>query len=381
MRKGILALLVAFSTTAPAQELRNKKDGNYRFTVIKNLENTPIEDQAKSNTCWSFSSLSYIESELLRMGKPVVNLSEMFIVYHSYLEKAEKYVRMHGNTTFAAGGAFHDSFDMIKKYGIVPQSVYTGFTNGETKINHIKLDSLLKRMVDSIVQQKVVSKNWYAPIQNTLDDYLGKMPDNFELEGKKYTPLSFASTLGLNYSNYIEITSFTHHPFYGKCILEIPDNWQWKEMYNVPLEDLISIINQALMNGYTVAWGADTSEPGFSFKNGVAIVSDIDLKSINKEKKDSVINNPGKQKKITQLLRQEAFDNYETTDDHSMHIVGIVKDQTGTNYYIVKNSWGMLNNECGGYFYASEAYVKYKTTSIMINKESLKKETATKLGL
>ena len=289
---------------------------------------------------------------------------------------------MHGNVTFAAGGAFHDSFDMIEKYGIVPQSVYNGLPNGETQIDQLHLDSLLKTIVDTLITQKKLAKNWIFPIQKTLDEYLGKLPGNFEFGGKQYTAQSYADSLKIKYNNYIEITSFTHHPFYKKFVLEIPDNWQWAEVYNVPLDELISILNNSLMNGYTVAWGADVSEPGFSFKNGLAIVPDVDWEDpLIKGKKDSIVNTPGKEKKITQSVRQAAFDNYETTDDHAMHIVGLVKNQNGTKYYIVKNSWGTLKNECGGYFYASEAYVRYKTTSIMINKESLKKEEAAKLGL
>lgn len=387
MRKqSIFLAFIAFTSTAIAQqqELKNKKDGNYKFTVVKNLEATAVQNQAKSSTCWSFSSLSFIESELLRMGKPSVNLSEMFVVHHTYSDKAEKYVRMHGSAHFAAGGAFHDALYVMKKYGIVPQSVYTGMPNGEKEINHEQMDQMLKGMVSGVVAAKkevISSTAWPKAVDATLDAYLGKLPETFDYNGKQYTPQSFAASLGLNYDNYIEITSFTHHPFYTKFALEIPDNWQWKEMYNVPLNEFTDIIDNSIMNGYSVAWGADVGEPGFAFKDGVAIIPDLDWKDVKKEKMDSVINNPGKQKEITQEMRQMSFDNYETTDDHGMHIIGIVKDQNGTKYYIVKNSWGAIKNDCGGYFYASEAYVKYKTTSIMINKESLKKEEAKKLGV
>lgn len=380
-KKSIFIAALAIASSTVAQEIKNKKDGNYKFTIVKNLEATEVQNQAQSSTCWSFSSLSFIESELLRMGKPRVNLSEMFVVHHEYLEKADRYVRMHGKTSFSAGGAFHDVMYIIKKYGVVPQSVYSGLQYGQTEINHFEMDNMMKAMLGGLVKQDEISPGWKMALEGTLDSYLGKMPENFEYNGKKYTPESFASSLGLNYDNYIELTSFTHHPFYSKFILEVPDNWLWKEVYNVPLDEFMEVLDNSLMNGYTVAWGADVHEKGFSFKDGVAIVPDLDWDKVKKEKIDSVINNPGKQMQITQAIRQQAFDSYETEDDHGMHIVGIVKDQNGTKYYIIKNSWGTLKNECGGYFYASEAYVRYKTTSIMINKESLKKEEAKKLGL
>ena len=381
-KKSILIGFIALTSTTIAQEIKNKKDGNYKFTVVKNIEATAVKNQAKSNTCWSFSSLSFLESELIRMGKPRVELGEMFVVHHAYLDKAEKYVRMHGNTNFAAGGAFHDMFYVMKNYGLVPRSVYNGNPNGDKEVNQLQMDDMLRNIVDGIIKEKVISnKNWLKGVDGVLDAYLGKMPENFDYNGKQYTPQSFAASLGIDINNYIEITSFTHHPFYTKFALEIPDNWQWREMYNVPLNELIDIIDNSLMNGYTVAWGADVGEPGFSFQNGVAVVPDADLKNLKREKLDSLVMNPGKQKEITQELRQEAFNNYETTDDHGMHIIGMAKDQNGTKYYIVKNSWGTARNECDGYFYVSEAYMKYKTTSIMINKETLKKEQAKKMGL
>ncbi|HRG38544.1 MAG TPA: C1 family peptidase [Bacteroidia bacterium] len=381
-KKSILIGFIALASTMFAQEVKNKKEGNYKFTIVKNMDATPVKNQAKSNTCWSFSSLSFLESELIRMGKPRVELSEMFVVHHAYLDKAEKYVRMHGNTNFAAGGAFHDMLYVMKNYGLVPRSVYMGNPNGDKEINQLQMDDMLRNIVDGIIKEKVISnKNWLKGVDGVLDAYLGKMPENFDYNGKQYTPQTFAASLGIDPNNYIEITSFTHHPFYSKFALEIPDNWQWREMQNVPLNELIDIIDNSLTNGYTVAWGADVGEPGFVFANGVAVVPDADLKGMKKEKIDSIVNNPGKQKEITQELRQEAFNNYETTDDHGMHIVGIAKDQNGTKYYIVKNSWGTTRNDCDGYFYVSEAYMKYKTTSIMINKESLKKEQAKKIGL
>ncbi len=377
----ILGLALIAADLVVAQTLSNKKDGNYKFTVVKNIEATEVQNQAQSGTCWSFSSLSFFESELLRMGKPKVNLSEMFIVRNAYMAKADKYVRMHGLINFGPGGAFHDAAYVIKNFGMVPQSAYIGLVNGDKEINHNEMDAMLKAEVDVIVKANKISPSWAVAVNSTLDAYLGKAPETFDYMGKQYNPKSFAASLGLNMDNYIEISSFSHHPFYSKFAIEVQDNWAWAQVYNVPLIEMIDVIDNAIMNGYSIAWGADVSEKGFSFKNGVAIVPDLDWADVKKEKIDSVILNPGKQMEITQEIRQKAFDNYETQDDHGMHIVGIVKDQNGTKFYVIKNSWGIKNNDCDGYFYASEAFVKYKTTSIMLHKDGVKKEIAKKLGM
>ncbi|MDF2438935.1 MAG: pepC [Bacteroidota bacterium] len=383
----MLSAAVVMTSALSAQTLTNKKDGNYKFTVVKNLEANAVQDQGQSGTCWTFSSLSFLESEMIRMGKPKMNLSEMFIVHTAYNMKADKYVRMHGTVNFGEGGAFHDVLQVVKDSGLVPQSVYSGFGNGEKdvngvrRVNHTELDAVAKNMVETVVKSTKPGVAWKKAFNGVLDAYLGSVPKTFTYEGKSYTPASFRDMLGLNVNNYVELSSFKHHPFYQKFVLEVPDNWAADQVYNLPLDEMIEALDNAIMNGYSVAWGSDVSEKGFSFKNGVAVVPDVDWTDIKKEKMDSVILTPGKQIKVTQEMRQEAFDNFETQDDHGMHIVGIVKDQNGAKYYVVKNSWGVKNNDCDGYFYASEEFVKYKTTSIMMHKDGLKKEIAKKLGM
>ncbi len=392
-----VAIIFLSNSVFGQEEKKDEKEG-YHFTVIKELPSTPVKDQYRSGTCWAFSGLAFLESEMLRLGKPEVDLSEMFIVWHTYDEKAVKDVRLHGHLNFSAGGAFHDVTNMIREYGIVPDSVYTGLQYGETKHVHGEMDEVLTQQVDAVIENrnKKLSSAWENAVRGTLNSYLGELPEKFEYKGKEYTPQSFARDyVGLNMDDYVEITSYTHHPFYSKFIIEVPDNWMWGEVYNVPLEDLDAIIDNSIELGYTVAWAADVSEKGFSTsKQGVAVIPEADLtdmsdtekakweKLSDKEKDEKLyaLTKPGKEMKINQELRQTAFDDYETTDDHGMLIVGTAKDQDGNSYYKVKNSWGDYN-DYGGYFFASKPYVSYKTMSIMVNKESIPKSIRKKLGL
>ena len=397
MKKISILLALAFFVNglfAQNDTLKNKKDGHYYFTVVKDLEALDVQSQGRTGTCWTFSSLSFLESEIIRKGKKPVSLSEMFIVRNAYLEKAITYVRMHGNFNFAAGGAFHDIPHIIKQYGIVPEEIYNGLNYGEDKHNHAEMDAVLKAMVDQIIKnpQRKLTTSWKEAIEGVLDAYLGKIPEEFEFKGKKYTPKSYAASLDLNMDDYVAIGSFTHHPFYQSFVLEVPDNWGFGSVYNVPMDDMEKIMNDAIMKGYSIAWGSDVSEKGFSFSNGLAIVPEDeatikvkgkDNKHFNDagaEKVSNAFDEPVEEKKITQEMRQTAFDNYETQDDHGMHITGMVKDQKGTKYYIVKNSWGTIN-DCDGYFYASETYVKYKTIDFMIHKDGLSKEMKLKLNI
>ena len=367
----LLSLLFSFSLNA--QVKYNKENGPYEFKHIKDIGVGPVKDQTRSSTCWSFSALSFMESELLRMGKPIVDLSEMFIVRHTYIDKAKKFVRMHGELNFGPGGAFHDVTNMIRKYGIVPYDVYPEIKEEGQGLNHGELDAIMHEMVKAVIKNKnkKLSSKWEEAINAVLDVYLGGVPSEFSVDGKKYTPLSYAKSLGINTDDYITLTSYTHHPFYEKFILEVPDNWSWDEAYNVPLKDLEKTIDHALTNGFSIAWASDVSEKGFSFKNGVAVVPEVDWVDMSKEERDSLFASIVKEKEITQEMRQEAFDNYTTTDDHGMQITGYATAQNGMKFYIVKNSWGDDSNDCGGYFYASKPFVLYKTMDIMVHKDAI----------
>jgi len=382
---------------AHAMMAQDKPTSGFQFTTIYDLPTTSVKDQNQSGTCWSFSTISFIESEMMRMGKDSADLSEMFVVRHCYHEKADKYVRMHGAINFGAGGAFHDVMHVFETYGMVPEAEYKGLNYGSNSHVHGEFDNVLKGYVDQVIKctDKKLTSAWLRGYDGILDAYLGALPTSFTYESKSYTPQSFAKErIGINPADYIEISSFTHHPFYSSFQIEIPDNWMWSSVYNVPMNDMTTIVQNALKKGYTVAWGADVSEKGFSFRNGVAIVPEADAKAFegterakwesasekDREKMLYSFEKPMKEKVITQEMRQQMFDNYETTDDHGMHIIGMVKDQNGTLYYKVKNSWN-TDNVYKGYFYVSESFFLAKTTSIMIHKDAMPKEIAKKLSL
>ncbi len=395
---AIFAVLAISVFAQNDKETKKEEKQGYVFEDMISLPATPVKDQYRSGTCWSFSGLSFLESEMLRLGKPEVDLSEMFLVWHTYSDKAKKHVRVHGNLNFAAGGAFHDVTDMIKKYGIVPESVYGGLKYGEEKHVHGEMDNVLRQQVDAVVENKnrKLSTVWHEAIDGTLDSYLGELPQKFEYNGKQYTPQSFATDyVGLNMDDYVEISSYTHHPFYSKFILEVPDNWAWDEVYNVPMNDMQEIIDYSLKNGFTVAWAADVSEKGFSTsEKGVAVLPAAPAENMDnaeiarwealpekeKEKELYQMDKPVEELVITQEMRQTAFDNYQTTDDHGMHLVGTAKDQDGTMFYKVKNSWGDYN-KYHGYFYASQPYVAYKTMCIMVHKDGIPQSIREKLEL
>lgn len=382
----LISSLFLFQFQLNAQDtLRNKKGGGYIFTLKKDIEATAVQNQNRTGTCWSFSALSFMESELIRLGKGKHKLSEMYVVRKAYEDKAENYVRMHGLTNFSQGGAFHDIPHVIKKYGIMPQEAYQGLNYGLDKHNHSEMEAVLKGMLDAVIKNKQgqLTTSWKAAFNAVLDQYLGPIPETFSYQGKTYSPMSFAQKLGLNMNDYVVISSFTHHPFYTHFVVEVPDNWIWATAFNVPLDEMMQIQKNAVMNGFSIGWAADVSEKGFSFRDGLALVPEDEskLKSIGKDnpyfnnagakKEGTPFDSPGPEKSITQTMRQEAFDNYLTTDDHGMHFTGLVTDQKGNEYFIVKNSWGTDNNDCDGYFYASMPYVALKTISIMLHRDAL----------
>ena len=358
------------------------QDTSYVFKDIKTLPATPVKNQYRSGTCWSFSGISFFESEVLRMGKGTYDLSEMFNIWHSYDRKAVKYVRMHGSLNFGGGGAFQDDLDVLRNDGVIPEEIFSGLNIGEEKHVHGEMDAVLKAYVDAVIKNKnrKLTPVWHQGFEGILDAYLGTPPKQFEYKGETYTPKSFAEKLGLNPDNYVIISSFNHHPFYQQFVLEVPDNWSWGEVYNVPLDDLSKILNYSIDQGYTIGWATDMSDPGFSSKTGVAIVPEKDFSEMSKGERDTVFIHPVKQKVITQDLRQKAFDNFTTTDDHGMHIIGKATAQDGTEYFKVKNSWG-TKGIYKGYLYASKAFVLYKTTNIMVNKDAIPKDIRKKLGI
>ena len=386
MKKTIVAasLLLAMSANLYAQD---QKDG-YQFTPVKELKITSIKNQNRTGTCWCFSTLSFLESELIRMGKGEQDLSEMFVVSHAYKDKADKYVRLHGYLNFAQGGSFIDPLYVWKKYGMVPEEVMKGLNYGENMHAHSEMESAAGEYLKAIIKNpnRKLTTAWKRGFDGIIDAYLGEAPETFTYEGKEYTPKSYAASLGLN--------SFTHHPFYDKFAIEVQDNWLWAESYNLPIDELMQVMDNAIQTGYSVAWASDVSEKGFT-RNGIATVPDVEsiersgsdqdhwLGLSQKEKDEEIkklTEKPCPELKITQEMRQEGYDNYQTTDDHGMHIYGIAKDQTGNKFFMVKNSWG-TDNKYKGTWYASEAFVKYKTMNIVVHKDALPKAIKAKLKL
>lgn len=329
------------------------------------LKTTPVKNQANSGTCWSFSVVSMIESELLRTGKGQYDLSEMYIVHHAYPAKADRYLRLGGKASFGAGGQGHDVFDMMIQYGMVPEEAYSGLLKGKEKHDHMEMDKVLTEQMKSAVtagEKATPGSHWRTAIDSILNAYLGEIPKTFEYKGKEYTPESFAASLGINPGDYIELTSYSHHPFYQSFVLEVPDNWAQGRYYNVPLEDLMRVMKNSLAQGYTFAWDGDVSgDVSFSRNEGIARLSD-----------DST--------RVTQDVRQAAFDEFITTDDHLMHISGLGKDEKGNTYFLTKNSWGE-NKGDKGYWWLSENYVRMNTIAIVIHKSALPADLRLKLGL
>lgn len=377
-----MVLMVTFATNAQ-DDLIKSLDKNvnmaatdgFQFKPIIDLETTSVKNQGSSGTCWSYSGNSFLESEMIREGKEPVDISEIYTARCVYIEKAKNYVRMHGNLGWGDGGELHDVTNMYKKYGALPQEVYSGLNYGTDYNKFGEMQAALKGMLDGIIQNKNghLTPNWLPAFTAVLDSYLGKVPDNFEYKGKTYTPKTFAKeVVGLDANDYIELTSIPDEPIYTDVFLAVPDNWSFDRAYNVGVNDLTTSIDNALKNGYTVGWATDVSEKSFSWKNGVAYIPAKPYAEMSPIEREQMFTGPKPEMEITPEVRQKAFDNYSTTDDHGMQIVGLAKDQNGKEYYIVKNSWG-TGNDYQGFLYVTKNFVKYKTTALLMNKSAIPK--------
>jgi aminopeptidase C len=366
MKLHILPAVILSIIIAPSYSQKNnvtppsKTEESYKFTPLVELKATSVKDQAGTNTCWCFATTSFIESELLRMGKGEYDLSEMFIVRENYADKLKDNFLRQGKGNLGEGSLSHDWMSVFTETGLVPDEIYNGLNYGSLTHDHEELQSFIDAVASAAVQRKNESARYHKIVEAVLDTYLGKVPESFIYKGVTYTPKSFAESLGINPADYVEITSFTHFPFYSKGILEVPDNWRMEQFYNVPLDELVEIMDYSFKNGYTVNWDGDVSENGFSHSKGIAVFPEVI---------------------VTREMRQAGYENFTTTDDHQMHLTGIVKDQNGTKYYITKNSWGTASNHSGGYLNMSENYIRAKTLFIMVNKKAIPPAIKTKLGL
>jgi aminopeptidase C len=370
-----------------------KDTTGFVFTTVKEIPVTSVKNQNRSSTCWCFSALGFLEAELLRRGKGEYDLSEMFVVHHTMTDRAVKYVRLHGDSSFSPGGSFEDVLYCMRTYGLVPQEVMPGILYGDSLPVHTELDAVAGAYVDAIAKGKLkkLSPVWKNGLTGIYDAYLGACPEKFVYKGKEYTPGTFVRSLGLNVGDYVSLTSFTHHPFYTEFAIEIQDNWRNALSWNLPQDELMAVIDNAITGGYTVAWGSDVSETGFT-RNGIAVLPDMDRPDLTgsdmarwtglsaDDKRKEATSKPGPEKEVTPEMRQAGFDNWETTDDHGMLIYGIATDQNGKEYYMVKNSWG-TNNKYKGVWYASKAFVAYKTINILVHKDAIPKEIAGKIRL
>lgn len=396
----LFAAVGLFSLNLAAQPQAPKEEGGFEFTITKQLPITSIKNQKNAGTCWCYSSYAFLESELLRMGKGEYDLSEMYTVFKTYIDRAEAAVRTHGDVSFSQGGSFYDAIYGLKHFGVVPEeAMRPGVMYGDTLSNHSELTAVSNAVVDAIAKGRLRKLQtspagvplWKQSIEKIHEVYLGVPPTKFTYKGKEYTPESFAASLGLNPDDYVSLTSYTHHPFYTQFVLEIQDNWRWAQSYNLPIDELMQVFDNAIATGYTIAWGADVSEQGFT-RNGVAVLPDVEKMKKDEPGSDQarwlgigaqakeLINKPTPQKMVSQEERQLAYDNWETTDDHGMQIFGTAKDQMGNEYYMVKNSWG-VTGKYDGIWYVSKAFARYKTMNILVHKNALPKDIAKKLGI
>ena len=397
MKRFLIGLIGLIGLISPvcAEEQADSIEG-WQFTTIDSVGITPVKDQNRSGTCWCFSTIGFLESEILRTKGIELDLSEMFIVNHNMLDRATYFVRQYGEgSQYAPGGSAYDVLYCMEHYGLVTQDAMPGIRYGDTLPNHTEVDAICKGFLNGITGGKVkkLSPVWREAFQAIWDTYLGKCPETFTYNGKTYTPLEFKEWLGLKESDYVSLTSYTHHPFYTRFALEVPDNWRMDQMYNVPMDEMMQIIDNAIRHGYTLAWGADVSETGFTRK-GIGVMPDADhgaditgsdaakwLGLSADDKRKELTKKPLPEVEVTQEMRQKAYDNWETTDDHGMQIFGIAKDQNGKEYYMVKNSWGTAKSDYKGIWYVSRAFMAYKTNNIVVHKDAIPKDIRKKLGI
>ena len=388
MRKSLLVTGLFCSMSLFAQDDLIKKvinnaslNSKYVFSDVKNLETTSVKSQGSAGTCWSYSGNSFLETEMIRMGKQPVDLAEIYTARHVYLSKARNYILFNGNMGLGDGGETHDVLNIMRKYGAMPQSAYTLEDYGKGTVKSGEFQDKFKAILDEYIKNPSPTKgtSWVADINNYLDEKLGKLPTTFTYAGKEYNPHTFAKeVVGINPDDYIEFSNYKDSPYYQKMVLPVPDNWSYDQLYNVPMTELTDIIDYALDKGYTVAWSSDVSEPYFSWKNGVAFVPNMDLYNITDEQKKTLFDGPMPEKDINEDIRLEGLYSLYTTDDHAMQIVGSAKDQNGRTYYKVKNSWGETN-DYKGYLYVTKAFVQLKSTGIVLHKNGISKALKNKL--
>ncbi len=390
-------VLAVMAAPLHASATSSANDEGYHFTTVVDIPVTSVKNQASTGTCWCFATMSFLESEILRMGKGEHDLSEMYVVRYNYINRMRDNYLRRGRGNLGQGSLSHNVMDVIRVHGMVPESVYSGINYDAELHNHRELNRFVGAIAQVPVDLRNESTQYWKLVKSLLDIYLGPVPTNFTYEGINYTPQSFASEMGINPDDYVEITSFSHFPFYTSAPLEIPDNWAHKHFYNVPVDEIIEIMNYALHNGYTVNWDGDVSEQGFSHVNGIAINPAVDAPADDYSTTDRArfesmspreildeafkFERPFPEVDVTQEVRQAGYENFTTTDDHLMHVTGIVEDQNGTTYYITKNSWGTERNAFGGYLNMSESYVKAKTIFIMVHKDAIPPAIKSKLGL
>ena len=377
----IVAILAAVAILYRYYYPKNIKllKSEFVFTELIRLKSTTVKNQGASNTCWSYTGNSFLESEMIRMGRDPVAISPLYTVRKAYLERARNYLRLHGGLKLNEGGQLHDVMQILRFHGAMPRAAYTGIKAGKSSSNFKGLRAVLNSRLSNMLKSRELKKSWEQDVEVLMNDYLGKVPVNFDYQGKSYTALSFADqVIGIDPDQYIHIASVTTAPYYKPFVFLIPDNWSFSQFYNLPMEELTAVIDQALKKGFTVACTVDISEPGFSWPYGIAYVPQKSASDMTSEEKKTQFVRPQPERKVDAMERQNAFDAWQTTDDHALHIIGLVKDQNGKEYYIAKNSWGR-GNAFQGFVYLTKEYVRYKSTALMLHKDALEPSLKNKL--